>query len=231
MRNYQAHCKGKHRLWLGSTGEGGVGVLIQHLITVYDPVAEELPPAHWAVLTPEDLEAIRKGPVFFHELARKARFDWLQRFLERCGESRGWHLEFFATDNNPYTPYFRFYWHAHPGICLPRNVAKPAGIPPVLGHFYSLLGSVKESDFKCAAGIFQADQLQSVADMGIDVSENNSVDPEQAVAFLATFNGHQLCYLPDGRGAWLENGHFKIVPSLEAELAKYFKGMLRGVRI
>jgi hypothetical protein len=57
------------------------------------------------------------------------------------------------------------------------------------------------------------------------------VDPAQAIPFLATINGQQLCYLPDGRGAWLEDGHFKVVPSLDVELAKYFKGMLRGVRI
>jgi hypothetical protein len=104
-------------------------------------------------------------------------------------------------------------------------------MPPVLQHFYALLGSVKEADFKNEGGVFQTDQLQSVAEMGIEVSENGSVDPNQAIAFLATFNGHQLCYLPDGRGAWLEEGHFKIVPSVEAELAKYFKALLRGTRI
>jgi hypothetical protein len=204
---------------------------LQHLITVYDVVAAELPPALRAVLTPEDLQAIEQGPAFFQQLAKKARFDWLQRLLEHCSECHGWHLERFATGDDAPTPYFRFDWHGNPGLCLPRTATQRTDMPPVLNHFYSLVGAFKESDFTNQGGVFHADQLQSVAEMNIPVADESSVDPKQAIAFLATFTGSQLCYLPDGSGAWLEEGRFKVVKNLGSEMGRYFKAMLRGTRL
>jgi hypothetical protein len=104
-------------------------------------------------------------------------------------------------------------------------------MPPVLHHFYSLLGAFKESDFNNEGGVFHADQLQSIAEMGIAVVEESSVDPTQAIAFLATYSGSQLCYLPDGTGAWLEEGRFKAVKNLGGEMARYFKALIRGTRL
>jgi hypothetical protein len=40
----------------------------------------------------------------------------------------------------------------------------------------------------------------------------------------------QLCYLPDGGGAWLEACQFRRVKNLELEVWRYFKALLQGTR-
>jgi hypothetical protein len=63
------------------------------------------------------------------------------------------------------------------------------------------------------------------------VEPGGPIDPATAVPFLETFSGSQLCYLPDGSGAWLESCQLRRVENLEVEVSRYFEALLKGTRI
>lgn len=202
---------------------------IQRVVTVYNVEVDGLP-QDLQVLSSNDKQAIEDSAGYFKMLAEEANYDWLRTILERCSES-AWHLEFYSIGDEPFVPYFRFYWGGGPAICLPRNTPLRSDLPSVLKHFYTLLAGFQENEFGCAGGLERPESLQSTDEMGIWISSDNKVDPKTAIAFLDTFSGDHLCYLPDGRGAWLKNGIIEPVQDLEAEIARYFEALLEGTRI
>lgn len=204
---------------------------IQRVVTVHEVDVEGLPP-DLQVLSDDDLLAIGDSAGYFGGLAEGAGPAWLRGVLESCGESE-WHLEFYATVDDPLVPYFRFYWGGGPAICLPRDSPLRPGLPAPLKDFYALIGGFQENEFGEAGGISRQEELRSIGEMGVWVSDEgrDEVDPAGAIAFLETFSGSQLCYLPDGRGAWLRAGQFEIVEDLGAEIARYFEALLAGRRI
>jgi hypothetical protein len=211
-------------------------MLIKRLITVHEPDLDGIPAELRRVLSEADCKAIRAGPKYFEKLAKRAKYPWLHKVLLRSGRCKDWHLEFTCYDNDPLVPYFRFWWGGCPGLCLPRGGRLPKGLPPVLRHFYSLLGGFRENEFGYAGMIYRTEGLVPLTEwggVGVGIAKDNEVDPRQTIAFLEMFSGDILCYLPGGKGAWYrhEVGRIEPVKSLERELAAYFGALLKGKRI
>lgn len=202
---------------------------IQRVATVFDVEVDNLS-QELQVLSSEDRRAIEDSAGYFKALAKKAKYNWLRAILEQCSET-AWHLEFYAIGDDPFVPYFRFYWGGGPAICLPRKAPTRLDLPSILMHFYGLIGGFQENEFGSAGGIERPETLQSIDEMGTWVSSDNDVDPKSAIAFLSTFSGDDLCYLPNGQGAWLKGGSIERVEDLDAEIAKYFEALLDGERI
>lgn len=104
-------------------------------------------------------------------------------------------------------------------------------MPIFLGRVYDVIGSFRENRFDEAGGLHAVDELCPVSETGIWVEPGGPVDPASAIIFLETFSGSQLCYLPDGGGAWLESCRFRKIKDLEREVARYFEALLKGTRI
>jgi hypothetical protein len=149
--------------------------------------------------------------------------------LAGCAESR-YELQFHSSGTAPYRPYFRFYWQGDPAISLPRLRPPRADAPPFLRRLYGVIGAFRENGFDMAGGLHPGDALRPVSETGIWVEPGGSIDPTTAIPFLETFSGSQLCYLPDGGGAWLEACQFRRVKNLELEVWRYFKALLQGTR-
>jgi hypothetical protein len=203
---------------------------IVRVATVYDPDVNTLPDEFRCVLTDQDVQAIQTGPEFFATLARADSPKWLRKLLAECAES-GYELQFYSAGDAPYRPYFRFLWEGEPAISLPRPSALRADIPIFLRRLYEVIGSFRENKFDEAGGLYAADELCPASETGIWVEPGGAVDPASATAFLETYSGSQLCYLPDGAGVWLESCKFRKVKDLEREVARYFEALLRGKRI
>ncbi|HEV3079307.1 MAG TPA: hypothetical protein VGY66_05985 [Gemmataceae bacterium] len=204
---------------------------ILRVATVYDPDVRELPRELRSALTKQDVKAIRTGPEFFAGLADRAKAKWLRRVLRECAGSL-FELQFCASDDGPYRPYYRFYWGGEPAISLPRQGRLRAGMPAFLRHVYGVIGAFRENAFDMAGGLLPEDELVPISETGMWVEPGGPIEPEAAIRFLETFSGSQLCFLPDGTGAWLEEGgQFRQVKSLEREVARYFEALLKGSRI
>ena len=204
---------------------------ILRVATVYDADVEDLPAELRSALTKQDVMAIRTGAKFFAGLAGRAEAKWLKRLLQECADS-GFELQFCAVDDAPYRPYYRFYWGGEPAVSLPRRGRLRADLPPFLRQVYGVIGAFRENAFDMAGGLVPADKLAPVSEMDMWVEPGGPIDPGKAVPFLETFSGSQLCFLPDGTGAWLEEaGQFRQVKNLERETARYFEALLRCTRI
>lgn len=203
---------------------------IQRVVTVYDPDVEALPDELRRVLTEQDVQAIHTGPEFFAQLADTQSPKWLRKVLENCAES-GYELQFHSAGEEAYRPYFRFHWQGEPAISLPPRQPLRADLPDFLRRIYGVIGSFRENGFDEAGGLHCAEELAPVSETGIWVEPGGTIDPTVAVPFLETFSGSQLCYLPDGSGAWLKACRFQKVKNLEREVAGYFEALLKGKRI
>jgi hypothetical protein len=203
---------------------------ILRIVRVYDPDVNTLPDEFRRVLTDQDVQAIQTGPEFFATLARADSPKWLRNVLTQCAES-GYELQLYSADNAPYRPYFRFHWQGEPAISLPRPTPLRADLPIFLRRVYEVIGSFRENAFDMAGGLHAADALCPVSEMGLWVEPGGAVTPASAIPYLETFAGSQLCYLPDGGGAWLESCQFRKVRNLEREVARYFQALLKGTRI
>jgi len=203
---------------------------ILRVVTVYDPDAAALPSDLRSVLTKQDVQAIRSGSEFFATLAGPASPKWLQKVLAGCADS-AYELQFHATGEDTYRPYFRFRWAGEPAISLPRRRPLRRDLPAFLRHIYGVIGSFRENRFDEAGGLHCGDELVPVAETGMWVEPGSPIDPATAVPFLETYSGSQLCYLVGGGGAWLEACEFHHVKNLEREVARYFEALLRGTRI
>ena len=204
-------------------------MFIMRVATVHDVELDELPSELRSVLTAQDRAAIADSESYFAGLAERAEPKWLRRLLRKCADS-GYELQFLAYNDAPYRPYYRFFWEGQPAVSLPRTKRLRSDLPPFLRHVYGLLGSVRENQFDESGGLHPGDTLGPVSETGMWVEPDGTIDQETAIPFLETFSGSQLCYLPDGTGAWLEASHFRKVRSLEREVAKYFEALVRGER-
>lgn len=203
---------------------------ILRVATVYDPDVNALPDEFRNVLTDQDVQAIQTGPEFFASLERADSPKWLCKLLAGCAES-GYELQFYSSGDAPYRPYFRFHWKCEPAISLPRAGSLRADLPMFLHRVYEVIGSFRENGFDEAGGLHATDELCPVSETGIWVEPGGSVDPASAIPFLETYSGRQLCYFPDGGGAWLESCQFRKVKDLEREIARYFGALIKGTRI
>jgi hypothetical protein len=203
---------------------------IMQVATVYDPDVDALPQEFRTVLTEQDIAAIHNGPGYFATLAGADSPKWLSQVLAECAES-GYELQFYSSGTAPYRPYFRFHSQGEPAISLPRAGPLRPDVPASLRHLYGVIGAFQENGFDMAGGLHGGDRLKPVSEIGIWVAPGGPIDPAEAVPFLESLSGSQLCYLPDGSGAWLESGQFRRVPSLEREVAEYFEALLNGTRI
>lgn len=203
---------------------------IMRVATVYGPDVEALPPEFRSVLTEQDVAAIRTGPSYFATLAGADSPEWLRKVLAGCAE-KGYELQFYSSGDAPYRPYFRFHWQGEPAVSLPRPRPLRADMPPFLRRLYGVIGAFRENGFDMAGGLHAGDALGPVSETGMWVEPGGPVDPAAAVPFLETFSGSQLCYLPDGGGAWLKSCEFRPVEDLEREVARYFEALLKGTRI
>jgi len=211
-------------------GGGRLGMHILRVATVYEPDVDALPPEFRSVLSDQDVAAIRTGPEFFAKLAGADSPKWLRKVLEGCAEG-GYQLQFHASGDSPYRPYFRFHWGGEPAVSLPRRGSLRADVPAFLRTVYGVIGAFRENGFDMAGGLHAGDALGPVSETGIWVQPGGPIDPAAAVPFLETFSGSQLCYLPGGKGAWLEACQFRAVRNLEREVARYFEALLKGSRI
>lgn len=203
---------------------------ILRVATVYDPEVNALPDEFRSVLTEQDVEAIETGPEYFATLARPESPKWLHKVLAVCAESE-YELQFVSSGDEPYRPYFRFHGLGEPAISLPRPGSLRDDLPIFLRRVYEVIDSFRENGFDEAGGLHAADELGPVSESGMWVEPGGPIDPASAIAFLETYSGSQLCYLPDGGGAWLEACHFRKVKNLEREVARYFEALLKGKRI
>lgn len=203
---------------------------IERVVTVHDPDVDSLPDELRSVLTKQDVRAIRAGSDFFEKLAKEKSPKWLHRVLKECSES-GYDLQFHSTNDEPYRPYFRFHWLSQPAILLPRSAPLRKDLPAFLRHIYGIIGSFRENGFEYAGGLHAGDGLLPVSETYMWVEPGGPIDPAEAVPFLESLSGSQLCYLPDGKGAWLEACKFRRVRNLETEVARYFNALLKGTRI
>jgi hypothetical protein len=202
---------------------------MMRVVTVYEPDIKSLPGEFRSVLTEQDCQTIQNSKAFFSKLAEHTELKWLRRLLRKCAAS-GWELQFYASNDDPYRPYFRFLWEGEPALSLPRPKPLRADLPPFLRQIYSVIGSYRENPFGYSGGLHPGDRLGPVSEMGIPVEPGGDIDPAAAIPFLETYSGSQLCYLPDGGGAWLEACQFRKVQNLERDVTKYFEGELRGER-
>jgi hypothetical protein len=203
---------------------------ILRVATVYDPDVDDLPDEFRSVLTEQDVQAIETGPEFFATLARPDSPKWLHKMLAECAESE-FELQFCSYGDAPYRPYFRFHAESEPAISLPRPGRLRADLPVFLCRVYEVISSFRENTFDEAGGLHAPDELCPVSETGIWVEPGGSIDPASAILFLETYSGSQLCYLPDGGGAWLESCRFRRVKNPEREVARYFEALLKGTRI
>jgi hypothetical protein len=206
-------------------------VHILRVATVYEPDIKALPAEFRSVLTKDDVKAIKSGPEYFIELAKGITSPkWLRKILLACGES-GYELQFYSSGDSPYRPYYRFQWGGMPAISLPRSRKLRRDMPDFLRTIYGIVGEFGENGFGIAGGLHPGDDLGPVSDTFIWVNPDSKIDPRTAIPFLETFSGSQLCYLPDGEGAWLVAGEFRKVKSLEREVSRYFESLLQETRI
>jgi hypothetical protein len=203
---------------------------IQRVATVYDPDLDSLPAEFRKVLTKQDAKAIRNGPKFFADLADSNSPNWLRKLLKNCSEA-GHELQFLSSGDRPYRPYYRFFWQGEPAISLPRSRSLRADMPVFLREIYKLIGAFNENGFNMAGGLHPGDELEPLSKMGMWIEPGGKIDPTDAIPFLETFAGSQLCYLSDGGGAWLKAGQLSRVKNVEREVAKYFEALLKGTRI
>jgi hypothetical protein len=203
---------------------------IMRVATIHEPEVDSLPPEFRSVLTKQDIKAIHAGPEFFATLASEDSPKWLRKILAGCAES-AYHLEFYATGEDPYRPYFRFYWEGEPAISLPRPAPLRPDMPAFLRRLYGIIGAFRENCFDMAGGLHAGDQLGPVSETGIWVEPGGPIDPASAIPFLESLSGRCLCYLPDGTGAWLEDCKFNRIKNLEREVGRYFEALLKGSRI
>ncbi len=199
-------------------------------MTIYDPDVDVLPDDLRSVLTKQDVQAIRAGPEFFATLAGTDSPKWLRKVLQGCAEN-GYELQFHATGEEAYRPYFRFRWQGEPAISLPRRSRLRADMPTFLRQIYGVIGSFQENGFDEAGGLHCGNELVPISETGMWVQPDGKIDPAAAIPFLETYSGSQLCYLVDGGGAWLKACEFHRVKNLEREVARYFGALLRGTRI
>ena len=197
---------------------------------MYEPDVDALPPEFRAVLTDADVAALRTGPEYFATLAGPGSPDWLVKTLDGC-VAGGYELQFYSSGDAPYRPYFRFYSPGRPAVSLPRPGPLRPDMPPFLGRLYGVIGAFRENDFDTAGGLHPGDRLKPASETSIWVEPGGSIDPAGAVPFLESPSGGQLCYLPDGGGAWLAACRFRRVESLEREVARYFETLLDDTRI
>jgi hypothetical protein len=203
---------------------------ILRVATVYEPKVDTLPQEFCDVLTVDDIEAILTGPKHFDKIASEDSPKWLREILAECAGSF-YELQFYSSGDSPYRPYFRFHSQGHPAVSLPRRTVLRHDMPSLLRDVYGIIGAFRENGFDEAGGLHPGDELIPVSEMGIAVHDDSSLNPVEAIPFLETYAGSQLCYLPDGSGAWLEACRFRQVESLEQEMARYFEALLRGTRI
>jgi hypothetical protein len=205
-------------------------VHIVRVATVYEPDVDSLPPEFRNVLTDQDVAVIRTGPEYFAKLAGADSPKWLRQLLAECAES-GYELQFYSSESATYRPYFRFHFQGEPAISLPRTEPLRPGLPTFLRQLYGVMGAFQENGFDMAGGLHAGDRLGPLSETGMWVESDDSIDPTVTIPFLETFSGSQLCYLPDGTGAWLDSGQFRQVEDLEREVARYFEALLTGTRI
>ena len=104
-------------------------------------------------------------------------------------------------------------------------------MPAFLGQLYEVIGAFCENGFDMAGGLHAGDGLEPVSETGMWVEPGGPIDPATAIPFLETFSGSQLCYLPDGGGAWLEACQLRRIEDLEREVGRYFEALLEGTRL
>ena len=96
-------------------------------------------------------------------------------------------------------------------------------MPPFLRRVYETLGTLRENGYDAAGGLLPGEELCLVSKTEIWVESTNSINPAAAVPFLDLASGSMLCYLPGGKGAWLEAGQFRPVRDLEREVCRCFE--------
>lgn len=205
-------------------------MFILRTATVHQPEVEGLPDEFRSVLTEQDVAAIEAGAEYFATLARPDSPAWLRALLTECAGSP-YELQFHSQNDTPYLPFHRFHWHTSPAICLPRAEPFRNDMPAFLQAIYGVIGAFTENGFEEAGGLHLGTTLGPVSETGIWVESGGEIDPMSAIPFLETLAGSQLCYLPDGSGAWLEACEFRVVENLESEVASYFEALLAGTRI
>ncbi len=193
---------------------------------MYGPDVDALPMEFRSVLTEQDVAAIRTGPGYFANLAGTEAPQWLREVLAGCAATNC-ELQFHSAGDSPYRPYFRFHWQGQPAISLPRQKPLRPDLPAFLRTVYGVIGSFRESGFDIAGGMYAGDALRPVSETGIWVQPGGPIDPAEAVPFLERHSGSLLCYLPDGKGAWLKACQFRPVDDLEGEVARYFGAILK----
>lgn len=203
---------------------------IRKVATVFEPDPKALPNEFRSVLTKQDIKALQEGAEYFSELAPDDAPRWLRELLDECAASF-FQLEFVASNDGPWRPYFHFSWLGEPWIVLPRPGRLRSDLPNFLRSIYKVIGEFRENGFDMAGGLHAGDKLVTLDQTGMWVDPQEAISPSLAVPFLETASGSQLCYLPDGTGVWLKACRFDRVKNLEREVASYFKALLKGTRI
>ena len=93
----------------------------------------------------------------------------------------------------------------------PARGAVPAGLPPALRRYYSLVDRVSWMPFGCAGGLEGAGDHTPLTDFDYTY-HGADIDPARTFVLGSSPGGDMLIYTEDGRGGWLCHENGKIHP-------------------
>jgi hypothetical protein len=119
-----------------------------------------------------------------------------------------------------------------PAIRLATGNKAEHRIPAFLSHVYDTIEDICDNSFDDAGGLLSLRQSSPMGSMGPWIAKDNRLDASKYHAFIHTYAGDFLCFHPSGKGAWYhhEVGKLRAVSSLEAEVRRYFDGLVTGQR-
>ena len=201
---------------------------ITRFVRVDEVEPDRLPRDLDRALQPQDRDALRIGPAYFRQLAKKAKYPWLVELLHYLGGSDKWHLEFRGINNKPLVVYFRFSRLGVPGICLPRWDRPEATLPAVLRTIYGVIGGFRGSMHSAAQDVLERmDDRYPLPQLFEGIKGKNRDLADKAIVFWNAKNGDILCFLAGekNRGCWFryKTWELEVVADLKREVGLLFK--------
>ena len=212
-------------------GEEEERVHITRFVRVDEVELDRLPRDLDEALQPQDRDALRLGPAYFRQLAKKAKYRWLVELLVYLGRSDRWHLEFRGINDKPLLLYFRFSRCGCAGISLPHWDKPDKTLPEVLRTLYGVIGGFRGSMYSVdQARLRGMNDLYTLSDSFEGIKGKNRALADKAIAFWDAKDHDILCFLKGekNRGCWFryKTWELDLVADLKQEVGRLFKEML-----